>query len=77
MFLDGLFVYFLELFPVLAIQDDGIAIIELCLRHWCLDQLVQNVLAMNLGIGQMKNGVVFLFLSQFLEGATLDVRVVN
>ena len=48
MFLDGLLVDLLELFLVLAIQEYGVAIVELGLRHRGLGELVQNVLPVDL-----------------------------
>ena len=48
MFLDGLLVDLLELLLVLAIQEYGVAIVELGLRHRGLGELVQNVLPVDL-----------------------------
>jgi len=73
MLLDGLLVHLLEFLPVLAIQEDSIAIIEFSLGHGCFGELVQNVLTMRLRIGQLKNAVFLLLLLQFLEGVPRDV----
>lgn len=77
MLLYGLFVDLLELLPVLAVKDDGIAVVELCLWHGSFCEFIQDVLSVCLRIGEMQDVVFLLFPLKLFEGVTFNVRMVH